>query len=667
MSEVNVKFGAQDESLSSTLNKVERELKQVENQAKETNSKFSASFKGMAVAAAGVAVGIGAIRLAFNAVQGTVAAFGEALDMGGRLSDLSARTGETAGKVLLLERAFTNAGSSAEKVGPTINKLQKFIMDAAEGADANVSALAKLGISLATLRDQSPTEQLRSVAQALSSIADPTERGALAMKVFGKNGGELLPFLRDFSGSLDEAKQELGSMVRIMDEKNAVFDTVSDKIAVIKGKLTEFAAGILSATVPALELFTVALSRVDAAGLGERLANAFVGGQEAMNGFSASLNALKAGEFALSFETAFASIKLQIKQTANEIYRNMSAAFSAVATTLMDVLGPYSAIRGTLENTFVYIGKVLSKSVIDSLAEIAGKVPAIGALIGGSLKDVAKGLDGDVERASKRITAYSGMIKDDLIEAGKAFPQSFKEAYDSAKPLMDITKDLESVAKLQDEISSKEVHVLNTEDDMIQNIWGSSGAIKDNLEEGAQAITKAATEVTKQLSLSEQIMQKIQDFKDKEAIDPGGKLQKQAEDALAKGDTDKAEKISRKLKNKEGEVERRQNKEKDIPEDRRRDERKKQGTFNKSVQDQAKDEGINTFGKTKKQLEDELNNLPEKMKKDLNKEGEDKREKNKGGGGGKPPMQDQLVSAVNAIRELVAKIEPKLPQTALGA
>ena len=281
MSDVKVKFGAEDTGLSKTVDNIDKDLRRMEKQSVETSQKFSIGFKGMAAAAAGVAVGIGAIKLAFNVVQGTVAAFGEALDMGGRLSDLSARTGETAGKVLLLERAFTNAGSSAEKVGPTINKLQKFITDAADGAEANTLALGKLGISLSVLRDQSPTEQLRSVAQALSNIADPTERGALAMKVFGKNGGELLPFLRDFSGSLDEAKSELGSMVRIMDEKNAVFDTVSDKIQVVKGKLTEFAAGILAQTVPALELFTVALSRIDAAALGERLAKAFVGGQEA--------------------------------------------------------------------------------------------------------------------------------------------------------------------------------------------------------------------------------------------------------------------------------------------------------------------------------------------------------------------------------------------------
>lgn len=665
MSDVKVKFGAEDENLTGTLNKVQKELKQVEDQSKETNSKFSASFKGMATAAAGVALGIGAIKLAFNAVQGTVAAFGEALDMGGRLADLSARTGETAGKVLLLERAFTNAGSSAEKVGPTINKLQKFLMDAADGSDENAKALSRLGLSLSGLKNQSPTEQLRTIAEALSGVGDDGDRAGLAMKIFGRSGGELLPFLRDFGGGLSEAKEELGSMVAIMDAKAAVFDTVSDKIAVIKGKLTEFAAGILSVTVPALEFFTVALSRVDAAGLGQRLANAFIGGQEAMNGLTSALNALKAGEFSLSFEVAFASIKLQVKQTANEVYRNMSAAFSSVATTLLDILGPYSAIRGTLENTFVYLGKVLSRSLVSALAAVAATVPAIGAIVGGGLKDAVAGLDAEIAQASKRMNAYGGMIKDDLTEAALAFPKTFKDAYDSTKPLMDLTEDLKNVAKLQDEIGNKEVKVLNTEDDMIKNIWGSSSAIKDNLEEGAAAITKAATEVKEQLALSEQIMAKIREARDKEAVDPGGKLEKEASDALSKGDFKKAERAASKLKDREGQLDRKEDEEKDLPEEKRSDERKKKSGFQKSTQQEARDKGLDTFRKSEKELKKELENLTkDKLKKDLNKPGDDKARPVAGDG---RPKQDALSSAVEKILALVAKIEPKLPQTALGA
>ena len=741
MSEVNVKFGAQDESLSSTLNKVERELKQVENQAKETNSKFSASFKGMAVAAAGVAVGIAAFRVAFNTASNAVNYLRESVEKASDMGETISKVGQIFGdgSKEIEKWASTAATAMGQSKQQAMDAASQFAIfgKAAGLSGSNLTGFAKeltgLATDLSSFNNTTPEEAILAIGSALRGEAEPMRRfGVLLDDASLRTEALKMGLIQTTKDALTPQQKVLAAHALIMSQTSLAqgdFARTSGGLAnqskILTANFADLKTRIGNSLLPTFTLVTKAMNdhlvpafeyvarvieKLDISGYAERIAKAFTGGMDAINGFKFALAAIKAGELSLSFEIAFASIKLQIKQTANEIYRNMSAAFSAVATTLMDVLGPYSAIRGTLENTFVYLGKVLSKSVIDSLAAIAGKVPAIGALIGGSLKDVAKDLDGEVERASKRITAYSGMIKDDLIEAGKAFPQSFKDAYNSTKPLMDLSKDLESVAKLQEEIKSKEVHVFNDEDDMVKNVWDATTGVVANLDKIKQleediktakatgneelaktlsgekayleqlerslaahlSIGDAQKEAEKaranelenygkkikmlkeELSLSEQIAKKIQDFKDKEAIDPGGKLQKQAEDALAKGDTGKAERFANRIKDKESNADRQKK-------------FGREGPIGKSVQDQAKDAGINTFGKTKKELEDELNNLPEKMKKDLNKEGEDKREKNKGGGGGKPPMQDPLVSAVNAIRELVAKIEPKLPQTALGA
>ena len=717
MSDVKVKFGAEDTGLSKTVDNIDKDLRRMEKQSVETSQKFSIGFKGMAAAAAGVAVGIGAIKLAFNVVQGTVAAFGEALDMGGRLSDLSARTGETAGKVLLLERAFTNAGSSAEKVGPTINKLQKFITDAADGAEANTLALGKLGISLSVLRDQSPTEQLRSVAQALSNIADPTERGALAMEVFGKNGGELLPFLRDFSGSLDEAKSELGSMVRIMDEKSAVFDTVSDKIQVVKGKLTEFAAGILAQTVPALELFTVALSRIDAAALGERLAKAFVGGQEAMNGFSASLQALKGGEFALSFEVAFASIKLQSKQTINEIYRNFIAGFQSIASFLTESLGSESNAFRMVSYAFSILAKEVSAMFLVAMSEVVRLIPFLSDEAADGMLKVVGRMRTETGMMKQVMAIHASEIGDDFMKAGAKFPESFKKSYDATKPLMDLKADLANVAKLQDEITKKvqsgaavmaktdesskaqselmklraanlerikqlEIEIADAkasgkkqDEDLLNAQMAAAKQLERSLNSGktmqeaqtaagvayAVSISNAAKEagkVTKemsdQLSLSAQIIAKIKEFNGKDAVDPGGKLEKKANDALAEGNVNKANRIGMKILAAEDSAAIT----KAFGGDRK---------FGKSIRDMAKEQGIDTSGKTNARLKSDLLDLTKNLKKDVNKPGEEKRNERVERGGGKVdnPM-DAIKTAVEAIKTLVAKIEPKLPTAALG-
>lgn len=493
MSDVKVKFGAEDENLTSTLNKVQKELKQVETQSNETNDKFGMSFKGMAAAAAGVAIGIGAIKLAFDAVQGTIASFGEALDMGGRLSDLSGRTGETAGKLLLLERAFDNAGSSAEKVGPAINKLQKFMNDASDAGGTQAKLMDELGMSLDELKGKTPTEQMQAFASKITSIEDPTKRAAVAMEIFGKSGGELLPVLQNFSGELANAKTELGSMPAVMDKYSGVFDTVSDKLSIIGGKMTEFAAGVLSQIIPALELVTVTMAQFDAAGFGERLAKAFVGGQAAMEGFSAALDAVKVGEFALAFELTWASVKLQAKQTINEMYRDFIAGFTAISVFINDTIGMDSALFKTLSYSFDLLGTKMAQGLTDSLIPVVNSIPVLGEAAAKAMRVSFEELGIKAEAIKSVIGIYAGEIGSDFIDAGKAFPDSFKAAYESTKPLLAVEADLKKVEELSTAIGEKQAvansKAVSKAGDLYAWFMGSVGAtdaIANNMDRTAQ-------------------------------------------------------------------------------------------------------------------------------------------------------------------------------------
>ena len=183
-----------------------------------------------------------------------------------------------------------------------------------------------------------------------------------------------MPFLQNFSGEISNAKDELGSMTGIMDAKSAVFDTVSDKIAIIKGKFMEFAAGILDRVAPALELFTTILSRIDAAALGQKLADAFLGGQKAMEGFGIALDMLKIGEFGLSWKIIFKSIELQVKETFNQIYSISVATFEGIKGFILSIFGPDSAILRLLEQSFEILGAKAGKSIISA---IGGIIPGI--------------------------------------------------------------------------------------------------------------------------------------------------------------------------------------------------------------------------------------------------------------------------------------------------
>jgi hypothetical protein len=677
MSDVTVKVGAIDTNLASTLNKVQKDLKQVETQSKETSDKFGMSFKSMAAAGAGLAVGIGAVKLAFNAAKGTIDSFAEALDMGGRLNDLAGRTGESAGNMLLLERAFSNAGSSAEKVGPTINKLQKFLTDAAGGAVKNNEALAALGLNLKDLSNKAPVDQLEAFAKAITGVADPAQRAGLAMTVFGKSGGELLPLLMNFSDSVGDARLELGSMVSIMNENSGAFDTASDKLTVIKGKFTEFAAGVLDKTIPALELFTTALAQVDAAGIGQRLAAAFVGGQEAMNGFSASLQALKGGEFALSFEVAFASIKLQAKQTANEIYKNLSASFLAASEFLKKVIGPESAVWIGANLAIDMLSKNFQRGMLDAALAISDMFPRLFGDARKNIENNIKVTENGIAQTKELIgNLFSdGYIERDLIAAAKQFPETFQQAYQSTDPLFDLTNDLANVSRLQDEINKKAPELTFDVMDGVKSLEEykvSGNYFHEQMKKAAAATKEAAGSVMRTLSLSEEIMKRIADYQSKEKLDPGGKLQKKADEALSSGNVKKAERVSEQLKKREEEADiRNRFGEKDKNQSRllkgkeKEDFEQRDSKIGRSIKDIAKQEGIDTFRKTDAEIRKELLEKAGKGKGGVDNDG--KREKIKDDAIKNDQVMTKIRDAVEAIKKAVEKIEPKLPQRALGA
>ena len=266
MSEVTVKFGAQDTGLQSTIGKINADMGRMKDTTSGAEKQAGSSFGGMLKAGALLGAGVAVLGAAFKAASATVDSFGSAIDLGGRLSELKSRTGESAGNLLVLERAFDNTGVGAEKVGETINKLQKFMGQAAQGGDKQIEAMTRLGLTMNDLQGKTPTEQMKVFAEKIAGLQSPTERSALAMEVFGKSGGKLLPLLNSFAGEIANAQGELGSMPGIMDRSSAAFDELSDKMAVIKGKAVEVAAGFIEKALPALGAFAARIAGVDAAG-----------------------------------------------------------------------------------------------------------------------------------------------------------------------------------------------------------------------------------------------------------------------------------------------------------------------------------------------------------------------------------------------------------------
>jgi hypothetical protein len=441
------------------VDEVGKETKKAGKEAEDFGEKSKGGFLKMAgaVAAGQLAAeaAMAGIRAAINLAKASIDEFGAALDLGGRLSDLAARTGEAEGNLLLLERAFQNSGAGAEQVGPAINKLQRFMEEASNGAAAQVDTMDRLGLSYDELAGKTPTEQLEIFAKRISSIEDPTKRAALAMDVFGRSGGELLPLLTNFSGELGTAQGQLGGMVNIMNRNAAVFDAVSDKIAIVQGKFMEFAAGILDRIVPALDAITEGLSRIDAAAIGQKLADAFLGGTQAMDGFQAAVDAFKVGEFGKAFELIFESIKLQLMQTGNAIITNFTAAFKTVGDIMAEIFRPDGPSFMVVRSAFDFLAGYAKEKIAGAMSDMfAGMGPAFSQTTE-ALKIAAEAGASSAEMALQRIPVAAGLAAEDIGNVLANSTQTFKDNLaESESKFFDIGEQSAKVASLQDEITA---------------------------------------------------------------------------------------------------------------------------------------------------------------------------------------------------------------------
>ena len=436
--EKNIKaIGDSSTATSPKVDELGKDMKTAGDKAEDAGKKGKTGFGeiaiGAGIAGAAVKLGTAAIDAAFAAAQKTVQSFGDALNMGGRLAELSDRTGVAVDQLLILERAFQNTGIGADSLGPIINKMQKAIVDAGDGTSKAADAFTKLGIPLSTLQNLSPDEQLKAIGKAIAGIPDPAERAAVSMEIFGKSGGALNQVFANMDGELETAKAQLGSLPEVMKAGAAQFDKISDNLTVVGGKFVEFAAGIIDKVKPALDALTTALTRIDATKLGQDLAGFFTGAGEGMKGFQAAVDAIDAGDMGTAFKIVAQAIQIQFKESGNSIYASMVAAFQ----TTGDFIVKQFNSSGPLVMLFKDFGNLISSYITEKLYLVmADFMDAIGKSgMADSFRYQAETSAREVETALNAIPIHAELTAEKAAESMGDIPEDFKDNMAGVPPL----------------------------------------------------------------------------------------------------------------------------------------------------------------------------------------------------------------------------------------
>jgi chemotaxis protein histidine kinase CheA len=247
MAGISITLAGNFAKLDELKGKADKAAKSIKDSFKKVAN--SAAFKGLAVGA----------TTAFAAIS---AAAAKSIKKGGELTDTMARTGAAGGKLLVLERAFVNAGIAGEKVPTVLNKMQQALAGTNDEGQLTSTAFRKLGLSIEELQKLDPVDAFRKTSQAIAQIPDPAGRAAAAMELFGRAGGELLVVMND-PNAFGTARDQVGSLADTLPGVAGEFDSIADAMADFGTKAEQLGTQVAITLLPVLNTMVELINSID--------------------------------------------------------------------------------------------------------------------------------------------------------------------------------------------------------------------------------------------------------------------------------------------------------------------------------------------------------------------------------------------------------------------
>lgn len=142
-------------------------------------------------------------------------------DVGDMLDKMSLRTGVTVEALSELKFAAEQSGAGIQAIETGIRGMNRLLLDFGRGTATAADTMRDLGISFGELQGLSVEGRFEVFAEALSTIEDQSRRSALAMKVFGRSGTELLPLLNQGAAGISKLRNEAQALGLSMSTEQA--------------------------------------------------------------------------------------------------------------------------------------------------------------------------------------------------------------------------------------------------------------------------------------------------------------------------------------------------------------------------------------------------------------------------------------------------------------
>lgn len=233
--------------LEARLTKLESDLKQATSLAEKSASNIKTAFSGVALVFTGLAgaLSVGALKGAFDKyVEGAA-----------NLDRLARVAGTTTENMSALSAVAKVSGTDVDQVAQMMVRLAIAISKGDDESKNAGKAFAALGISVESLRKLDPSDQLKTVADALSTVEKGSEKTALQVGILGKAGAQATPYL--------QALAETGALVaKVSTEQGNAAKEYEQNLRKLEAAQGAVAKIIAAELVPAASLFVRELVNV---------------------------------------------------------------------------------------------------------------------------------------------------------------------------------------------------------------------------------------------------------------------------------------------------------------------------------------------------------------------------------------------------------------------
>jgi hypothetical protein len=187
-----------------------------------------------------------------------------------KLVELSTKTGQSVGDLVVLQQAFDNIGLKAGDIGPVMDAVNSAISEAGNSASPAAAAFQALGIPIEQFSQMTAAEKLTALATGLAGVRDPATQAAIQTALF-KDEAELLSQALADTSAFQTASQQVGSLAANMEKAAPALNSFADAYNSLDVKKQQFFAGAAAQFATELERAGVALNQLDLGALGEQV------------------------------------------------------------------------------------------------------------------------------------------------------------------------------------------------------------------------------------------------------------------------------------------------------------------------------------------------------------------------------------------------------------